>query len=699
MKRSILIVLVICLLAGSLPVSAQAAVKVPEWMEVASDGTMTLYADKATGNFSFRDGNTVWFSSVYDESMTPVEKGAALMRLQSVFSATLINPETKKRTVVNSQACANQGKAEYSAIENGYRMEYQLSKTTMLPLEVTLEDGYVSVVIKVTEIEETMEEFVQGIQLLPLLGACGPEDEGFFLLPDGSGSLMYLNNEKTGQFNEPFYGRDKAYIKEEMLLSKELLRLPVYGIEKNGNSLLAVLHAGAGVASLCAMSSGNGSSYNSIYSNFVLRGSDEQAIAKDAAQTLWEMERNLQTDLELRLYPAGNDGYMGMADVFQTYWKKMFPREDTKTPVVTVLDVYGSMTQRKKVLGVPLWKEAVALTKFSDMEQMIEELSEYGALALNLKEWNKDGVFGKPVVDVAMSGAMGSRKQWNALVTQCGRTGTEMYLGVNPIRIEQGGNGYRLKKSIVRNLAQELSEQYRYWYASRTADFANPWYYLKPAFAVKNLKTVEREVQKLPVTGLTIEGMGDNLYSDFYKTTRISAEGTRQQFLEALDELVLPYMAEGGSFYSITTAKRVLDAPVTSSRFAVTDKEVPFYQAALSGIVQYTVPSVNLNENPKMLVLKALETGSLLKFSLIGEDPVILKGTDKEALGASGWERSKTLCKEILAVYGEDIRKVAGQKMLSHEELGDETYRTTFANGVTVTVDYKNETYEIGVAQ
>lgn len=216
---------------------------------------------------------------------------------------------------------------------------------------------------------------------------------------------------------------------------------------------------------------------------------------------------------------------------------------------------------------------------------------------------------------------------------------------------------------------------------------------------MKNLKTVEREVQKLPVTGLTIEGMGDNLYSDFYKTTRISAEGTRQQFLEALDELVLPYMAEGGSFYSITTAKRVLDAPVTSSRFAVTDKEVPFYQAALSGIVQYTVPSVNLNENPKMLVLKALETGSLLKFSLIGEDPVILKGTDKEALGASGWERSKTLCKEILAVYGEDIRKVAGQKMLSHEELGDETYRTTFANGVTVTVDYKNETYEIGVAQ
>lgn len=45
--------------------------------------------------------------------------------------------------------------------------------------------------------------------------------------------------------------------------------------------------------------------------------------------------------------------------------------------------------------------------------------------------------------------------------------------------------------------------------------------------------------------------------------------------------------------YLITNASEIVDIPIYSSKFAIEDYEIPFYQMVLRGYIPYSTPSVN----------------------------------------------------------------------------------------------------------
>ena len=107
------------------------------------------------------------------------------------------------------------------------------------------------------------------LRVLPYLGAGSTEDEGFILVPEGNGGVINFNNGKNRQnpYYTQVYGWD--YGEERAFLTGETASaIPVFGISKNGSSMLCILEDYATVATIEADVSGRGHGYNIAYATY-----------------------------------------------------------------------------------------------------------------------------------------------------------------------------------------------------------------------------------------------------------------------------------------------------------------------------------------------------------------------------------------------------------------------------------------------
>jgi hypothetical protein len=58
--------------------------------------------------------------------------------------------------------------------------------------------------------------------------------------------------------------------------------------------------------------------------------------------------------------------------------------------------------------------------------------------------------------------------------------------------------------------------------------------------------------------------------------------------LAGLDEVAGDLMISGGNVYSLAYADELVDVPVSSNDFYITDDEIPFYQMVIHGFIDYT---------------------------------------------------------------------------------------------------------------
>ena len=80
----------------------------------------------------------------------------------------------------------------------------------LIPLEYRLSEDGVEVSIPMKGVEENGGGTIFRIQMLRYLGSAGTDEDGYMLVPNGSGSLIYFNNGKTtaANYSEYIYGID-----------------------------------------------------------------------------------------------------------------------------------------------------------------------------------------------------------------------------------------------------------------------------------------------------------------------------------------------------------------------------------------------------------------------------------------------------------------------------------------------------------
>ena len=179
------------------------------------------------------------------------------------------------------------------------------------------------------------------LDLLPFMGAGGIHDEGYLLVPDGSGALIYFNNGKSNQipYNIGLYGWDEAMPREAVITNNKA-PFPVFGVHKNGAALLCVIDEGSAYASVRADVSGRNCSYNSVYPCFDMIHGALMDISGRSDRAVYQYERDLPAgeSITLRYTPCAEGGYVGMAKEYRSW----------------LLDKYPVLQERPRDSGVPI---------------------------------------------------------------------------------------------------------------------------------------------------------------------------------------------------------------------------------------------------------------------------------------------------------------------------------------------------------
>ena len=147
-------------------------------------------------------------------------------------------------------------------------------------------------------------------------------------------------------------------------------------------------------------------------------------------------------------------------------------------------------------------------------------------------------------------------------------------------------------------------------------------------------------------------------------------------------------MVETGNIYAAMYADYISGVATESTNFNLADGSIPFYQIVLHGYTSYSTEPINLTADPAKAVLKALETGSSLGFSLIyGDAHELVKTRYNYLYNASykGWEKK---IKEYYAQAAPVLSAVAGSEITGHEQLADQVYRTDYGKAGSVYVNY-----------
>lgn len=144
-----------------------------------------------------------------------------LRQLQSQLIITFVDAALNEMTVNSQEGCVQADTFEVRQIANGVRIVYDFAEAVTsfrIPVEITLADDYVQASIVYPEIEEYGTSRLTSVSLLPYFGAGESGEDGYALVPDGSGALIRFSD--SGRGASPTTSRYTAAIPPSTCCSK-----------------------------------------------------------------------------------------------------------------------------------------------------------------------------------------------------------------------------------------------------------------------------------------------------------------------------------------------------------------------------------------------------------------------------------------------------------------------------------------------
>lgn len=194
---------------------------------------------------------------------------------------------------------------------------------------------------------------------------------------------------------------------------------------------------------------------------------------------------------------------------------------------------------------------------------------------------------------------------------------------------------------------------------------------------------------------ISLSTIGQLTYSDFSNKNSFNRAGLPDIY----DEILSEYRKAGittaftnANAYTFAYADRVFEAPVQSSGFDSFDYDVPFYQMVLHGKVNMTSPAIIQSANPLSVYLKSVEYGMELLYNGIYADSSALTGTAFDYLYSSDYGLWIDDAAEKYAEYSPLQKLIYNSEIISNTKIAEGVKKTVYQNGVTVYVNYNDET-------
>lgn len=660
----------------------------------------------------------IWWTSPINAGGDDI--AAPVLRTELSSAMVLTSANINERSTTNYRSGdQNRTGITYSEITNGIKVNYNFRKAGIkFPVKYVLGEDYLEVSLDTADITEKNDAssesptLVHTIAFCNSFGAADMDEEGYFVIPDGSGAVINFNNQKFNAkaYSQMIYDVDTTAVPKTKGAVVEGVSLPMYGIVKGENALLAVATSGDGSCYICSDVSGIGqsnTSYNRAYFKFMLRSVDQYYLGSDQLNPLDVYEKNL-TDrtLSVRYYPldesseANEDGSseLDYVDIAARY--RQYLLEDENVPVKAsandsklYIDLYGGCMKQKNVLGFPVFMKT-SMTSYSEMQEILKQIQDAGGenMVVSLNRWTDAGIEGKVDYKAKASSTLGGNSDFKKLREYMNSSGIEWYPTVSNTAYYTGQGYNSLSDTAVRvsgSFARIVDYERAYgvpYGEKKTMSL------LSPAAFPDLYSKLAKNYAKAAFggnSGISIGALSSTLYGDYGKKSGTNRDTTMQYIEDALKQLrsdVGPVLSEDPSAYVLPYTDTITDLPLYSSGFNIFDGDIPLYQLVMHGVIPYSTKAVNGSADAERLVMLALASGSNLRFDMLYAETSELKDTDFDVYYYAYYDYWVKNAAQYYAFTKDILSAVSDSHIISYTREGD-IITTKYANGKETTVN------------
>jgi hypothetical protein len=695
---------------------AEAASDVPGFELVIESENLKLYTDTASANvavYDKRTGETTYTNPLNADEDT-VANAVNKNYLKSQFLLYYYNADVTSGSMCSYTDSVAKGQYSWEGLEKGIRYIYTVGDESgihfSVPLEYRLNDDNLEVSIPVSGIQEFNQGYIYRIAMLRYMGATSYDDEGYFVVPNGSGSLINFNNGKAGQgnYSQYIYDIDPLAANYTTLENLETAKLPIYGICKENSSILVSVEDGASTAVLTAAVSGTDSDYNYAYPSFVLRIADNLRMFGDATQDVYVMEPDAYDVNLCTRYTFLTSDYTGYSGIANYYRNRLIDEgvltaQDEDGDIPFYYDVIGGVKETSHFLGIQ-YLHTFSMTDFDEAEQMSTILAEDGITnqVMNFQGWFNGGYYHDAADKVKVIWKLGGKSGLEGLNETVKNNGGRLYVDTAFQEVTSADDGF----------ASNM-EASRYYGAGYVAIFGqvnpatlrntsglgyeeNIYSLLSPKYLPRYVSKFASKIQKIDVDGVSLRDLGNVLTSDKKRTNQISREEALDVVLGQFDVLEgtnKNIMTNAANSYAFAYSDDIINAPLTGSDIAITDADVPLYEMILHGYVSYSSDVLNYENSDDLdkTLLSLIEAGASPHYTFTWEESSEMKMTALNRYYTTTFANWESAAVEAYNTINEALKDVSGAAIVEHEILSTNVRRITYDNGVVIYVNYSDQ--------
>ncbi|ONI46390.1 hypothetical protein AN641_01610 [Candidatus Epulonipiscioides gigas] len=562
-----------------------------------------------------------------------------------------------------------------------------------IPMTIRLDGEDMLVEVPIPDMEWKEEYKLSNISLLPMFGAGGVDDEGYMIVPDGTGALIEFNNGKQTQsaFQTDIYGYDYG-LKRDAMIQDNRAAFGAYTITNNDDSVLCIIEEGAPFAHVKADVSGRGHSYNTIYSTFDIMKDEEVEPSYKSFQSIIMFDDNIPTTTLTQRYKfIDGDDYNDIALEYRDYITEKYALEQLSddSGIPFYMDLIGAVNMTKQVWGVPK-SVLVPLTTFEEATAVVNEIKDTVENLSVIYTGAIDGGVNQAFLhNPDVLNELGGTREFKDFAAA---VNAPVYLNAR-IQSVYGGKGFSLNKDSSRHITREYTERHPFsmvWYGEKT--WSGTYYNISPKSQVEGIEEITDLANKTNITGVSFDDVGNMLLADYDPKKASHREQTIDTTVAALQEAGakegVDIITHGGDEYVLSTSNTILNMDLAGNKFAIVDYHVPFYPMAIKGAVNYTGTPINLSGDFEQEFLRSIEYGAGLLFTFMDESMTELKNTNFTYLYAAEYDLIKAKALEYYNRYNSELGHTAHMPIVNHQRVQENVFATTYEDGTKVYVNY-----------
>lgn len=667
---------------------------------VTENDNYVLYIEEDTLAFAVtvKSSDYTWFS--YDVE-NPMEGYSINMQRQFVSGISLFT--YSKGTLGRRTVLDNNVTIDYYYDNDTLKAEVDFRDYMIkLSLYLTLEEDGLVIDLPANEIVEydqdlfkpsNVDVLLSKVEIYPFFGTTTKQDDGYIVIPDGSGAIVELKDDPTYKlaYSQPVYGKDNGYEEDPILDGmkqsvKQLPRitLPIYGIihETNKEGALVNLIEGAEYATYKYNSKGLTTDYYQSFFEFMYRNSYKQYQSRtDKGLFIFGFQRKPnQFNIKQKIHFLHNEkaNYVGLAKTYKDYLEKEkdFNQQLDNSVYNIGIDMIGLEVEkgifRNKLVVASPFNKVLELLK----EMKVDALTQ---LDLSYRTFNLKSY----TYDFNLSRKLGNKKSFNQLIN---------YLEEEDIMFNYYGNyavSYKQSKETASKLnghpltLKNDSQMFEVKSINKTSVF------------YKKIKQDAKNLNKYNFDSVILDGLNEILYTHQTKGGKVSYRNNNVDvvidalsYLKEKDFIVSATLPDS---YVLPYIDKYYNMPYSSSEQMFISASIPLLQLVVSGKIEKYSPVLNSFTNEDDIMLRLIEYGINPSFIMTTNDIYNIKYSNSSHVFTSEYRYLKSRIKNYDNMLNNILNKTSHLEIINHKFISSGVVEVTYENNLKIIVNYNNE--------